>query len=436
MATAAYNSAAGFITSDKEILKRQGVLWNEFKINVVGVSEFAEWVVPAESIDHGHQALNYSGEGGIEAIEVGDADRGHIEAFLASIDVQMDEKQNALDEGHSGSPRRRLAIRGDARTIAYASWPAPQRVTTRVDAFVYVNESVSNVEPALDYLFSALMNDSCSFGPVLVRILSRVSNSVETVATRLGFRRAVAQGSTDRGSFHKVCLGRVVCEENWIEISSSLEQRVQLGLPRVPPDFQGANTPVAVTSPNNTVLSLPLHEFEELVGPALLLLNNRRGAIIPIRKKYADRLLDTSVQHPLFPYEASLLPTRTYYSQIAAMSVLEQGTILCFYESRTGRGSGSLIACARSVANWIGTPDAEEDWVRRGGVLSADELDDIAGEDRRCITRFDMVMKFRNPVPLNRLRELGCDDGSSFVTSKRISHQQLISLIDEGQPYV
>ena len=228
----------------------------------------------------------------------------------------------------------------------------------------------------------------------------------------------------------------MLCEENWSEISSLLAQRVQLELPRIPPDFHGANTLVSVISPRSTALSIPLHEFEELVGPALLLLNNRPAAIIPIRAEYAERLLDTSAQRALFCYEASLLPTRTYYSQIATLPVLGQGTILCFYESKKSGGRGSLIACARSVENWIGVPDTEDESVRRGGVLGANELDVIAKKDRRCITRFDMVMKFRNPVPLVRLRELGCDDGSSFVTSKRIFHQQLTSLIDEGQPYV
>jgi len=436
LATAAYNSAAGFITSDNEILKRQAVLWNKFRVNVVGVSEFAESLVPAEWIDREHRAHNYLGESSIEAIEVREANRDQIEAFFASTDVHMDEQQNALAEGHGGSPRRRLAVLDNARTIAFASWPAPQRVTPTVDVFVYVDESVSDAEPALDCLFSALMKDACSFGPVQLRILSRVSNSLEAVATRIGFRRAVAQGSKDQGSFHKVCVGQVVSEKNWNDISSSLARRVQLELPRTPPDYQGANTLVRVIGPRSTALSIPLHELEELVGPALLLLNNRLGAIIPIRATYAERLLDTSAQRALFCYEARLLPTRTYYSQIATLPILRRGTILCFYESKTGGGSGSLVACARSVENWIGVPETESDSVRRGGVLGAEELDAIAKNERRCITRFDMVMKFRNPVPLDRLRDLGCDDGSSFVTSKRISHHQLTSIIDEGQPYV
>ena len=436
LAAAAYNNAAGFITSDKDILKRQGVLLDKFKLNVVGVSELAESLVPSDWIDREHRAQNYLGESSIEAGEVRETDRGQIEAFFASIDVQIDEQQNALAEGHSGLPRRRLAVFDDARTVAYASWSAPQRVTTNVDAFVYVDESVSDAEAALDCLFSALMSDSCSSGPVLLRILSRVSNPVEVVATRLGFRRSLAQGSKDQGPFHKVCLGQVLFERNWIEISSSLATRMQIELPRIPPDFQGADTRVRVRSACNSDLSVPLHELEELVGPALLLLNDRPSAIVPIRAEYAVRLLDTSAQRALFSYEASLRPTRTYYSQIATLRVLKPGTILCFYESKTSGGSGSLIACARSVENWIGIPEEEADSVRRGGVLDDRELDVIARKDRRCITRFDMVMKFKNPVPLDRLRELRCDDGTGFVTSKRISHQQLTSLIEEGQPYV
>ena len=196
LATAAYNNAAGFITSDKEILKRQSVLWHKFRVNVVGVSEFAKRLVPPEWVDREHLAHNYLGESSIEAVEVREADRGRNEAFLASINVPLDEQKNALEEGHSGSPRRRLAVLGDARTIAYASWPAPQKVTTRVDVFVYVDESVSDAEAALDCLFSALMKDACSCGPVLLRILSHVSNSVEAAADLPPIKR-----STSRVSF-------------------------------------------------------------------------------------------------------------------------------------------------------------------------------------------------------------------------------------------
>ena len=81
MATAAYNSAAGFITSDKAILKRQAVLWNKFRVSVVGVSEFAEWLVPPDLINREHRAHNYLGESSIEAVEVREADRGQIEVF-------------------------------------------------------------------------------------------------------------------------------------------------------------------------------------------------------------------------------------------------------------------------------------------------------------------------------------------------------------------
>ena len=120
LATIAYNRAAGFITSDEKILRRQGVLWDKFRVNVVGVSEFAEWLVPQDWIDREHRAHSHLGGSSIEAIEVSEADRGQIEALFASMDVQMDEQRNALAEGHRSSPRRRLAVHGDAQTIAYA----------------------------------------------------------------------------------------------------------------------------------------------------------------------------------------------------------------------------------------------------------------------------------------------------------------------------
>jgi len=45
-------------------------------------------------------------------------------------------------------------------------------------------------------------------------------------------------------------------------------------------------------------------------------------------------------------------------------------------------------------------------------------------------------MRFANPVTLSRLRQLGCVDGSNFVTSRRISFSQLIAVITEGNPNV
>jgi hypothetical protein len=67
------------------------------------------------------------------------------------------------------------------------------------------------------------------------------------------------------------------------------------------------------------------------------------------------------------------------------------------------------------------------------GVLDEQELSEItAGQQLAAIT-FDNVMKLRRPVGLNKLRELGCVDGSNAVTSRGITPNQLQRVIEEGQ---
>jgi len=45
-------------------------------------------------------------------------------------------------------------------------------------------------------------------------------------------------------------------------------------------------------------------------------------------------------------------------------------------------------------------------------------------------------MKFVRPIGLSRLRAVGCGDRANFVTAKRISYEQAIKLLTEGQPHV
>ena len=55
------------------------------------------------------------------------------------------------------------------------------------------------------------------------------------------------------------------------------------------------------------------------------------------------------------------------------------------------------------------------------------------GEDL-CVTEFDNLLKFRNPVPLARLKEIGCADGANLVTARALSYDSLQKLIEIGEP--
>jgi hypothetical protein len=165
------------------------------------------------------------------------------------------------------------------------------------------------------------------------------------------------------------------------------------------------------------------------------MLPERPGAIVPIRPHYAEQLLDTSTQTHLFPkYEAGLLFQRAYFSSARTLSVLSPGTILFFYESQKDGGRGAVVACGRAVANSIRPPREVSKSVRRRGVLEDATLERIGKAGSTGVTMFDMVMRFSSPVPLTRLRGIGCADRSNFVTSRSIRYDHMRTILADGQP--
>ena len=78
------------------------------------------------------------------------------------------------------------------------------------------------------------------------------------------------------------------------------------------------------------------------------------------------------------------------------------------------------------------TADQVNPDMKRRGVLDAGGFKHIGVSESKLVTAFDNIMVFRKPVPLNKLREIGCADGANFVTAKRIEPHHLKKIIDEG----
>lgn len=436
LATAIHHRAAGFVTSEKAILRCQRLIRERFELDVVGPTELAEALTPAEWTGHEHVTAGPSAEPEIVGSEVREEERQTVERFLGSLGVNTRTVADALAAGHRGSPRRRLIIAQADGVHAFASWDAPQRVTPCVDAFLFAGPEAGTSEAAVDHALFVLMRDACSHGPTVVRLCARTADVlVERLAASCGFRPTTVSKQSVVCTYQKICLGKAVSETNWATVREALIQLASVELPQQPPKYRGPGTPIPVVSPQSIALCLPLHELEELLGPALLLLPERPAAIVPIRPNYAAQLLDTSPQSYLFPkYEAGLLFQRVYFSSARALSALSPGTILFFYESKKDGGRGAVVACGRATAASIRPLQDVAKSVRRRGVLEDGSLKKIGQHGGTGVTMFDTVMKFSVPVPLGRLREIGCADGSNLVTSRRIRHDQMRTILAHGQP--
>jgi GNAT superfamily N-acetyltransferase/predicted nucleic acid-binding protein len=438
LVAAVHNKAAWFVTSERAILRCRKAVWERFGVDVVGVTELAQALSPAEWNRNYELKARRSTGTEICAVALQENERSAAEQFLTSAGVDDAVLRDALAPGYAGSPRRRFVIKVSEQILAYAAWDAPQVISSKVDAFVTAHGTDAAIESGLQCTLLSLMKDACQNGVSLVRILAVPGSTIlRQAATSAGFRPIAGAERPNCEWFQKVCLGQVVIEDNWESARQQLLSRAKVELPAVIPRYAGPQTNVGVVSPQGAGLSLPLHELEELIGPALLLLRGRPGAIVPIRKNYAAQLLDSSLQSSLFPkYEASLLCRRAYLSAISALSATAPGTVLLFYESRHGKGQGAIVACARSVENAISPTHELPASIKARGVLEDKAIEIVGATGRTGVTLFDSIFKFSKPVPLQRLRKIGCVDGTNLVTSRKLSYERLQSILREGVPHV
>lgn len=439
IATAIHHGSAGFITSEKAILRSKQILRERFDLDVIGTSELAEALTPAQWVEHDRVTSRIAAdEGEIAIAEVTEEDRPKAQKFLESLGISGDQVTDALASGHAGCLRRRLLISEGKQVVAFASWDAPQKVNARVDALIFTSVAASRSESALDQILLLLIADVSHHGATVLRLSTAPPSSIfERAVGAIGFRPARVGGQPVTGVFEKACLGRIGTASNWTAVRTQLYQVARITLPVEPPTYEGPRTALTVTSPQGASLWLPLEEVEELLAPALLIVPGRPGAIVPIRRAYAEQLLDSSRQNQLFPkYEASLLFRRAYFSASRTLGLLEPGTILFFYESQKQSGSGAVVACARAIENAVRPPQDISASIKRRGVLEDAPIQEIGHRGKTTVTFFDTVMKFRRPVILSRLRAIGCCDGANFVTAKRISYEHVVKLLTEGQPHV
>ena len=68
----------------------------------------------------------------------------------------------------------------------------------------------------------------------------------------------------------------------------------------------------------------------------------------------------------------------------------------------------------------------------RHGVLDSSELQALTTSESVAVTTFDNVMTLDRPIRLERLREIGCVDGSNLISAKAITPEQLITIVEEG----
>jgi predicted nucleic acid-binding protein/GNAT superfamily N-acetyltransferase len=436
LATTIHHSAAGFVTSDEAILRKRDDLRSKYHIDVVGPAELAELYIPSQWTPTQVDALACGGTT-IEVAEIGEHRRKVGEAFLRSCSWSDDQIRKALAAGQSACPRHRVLVCYGESAIAFASWGPPRPPRSQSAAWLAIAPLHPMGELASDVLVERMARDICATRPACALLQGDTrSRYFRSTAVARGF---VPVGSaTNPSHFEKLCAGGVLSARNWAERNAALAKAIRLMLPERPPGYCGPTTVVEYSLGSGAAQQLPLSAFEVRFGPVILLLPGRPVIVVPIQRAFADQLLGTSDQFSLLPQsEASMWQQKLYLCSPRALAVLAAGAIVFFYESkRQNDGRGAIVAIAQIVRTAIRKKNVLDPAMTRRGVLMPKEIEALSVGEDTALVYFSQIMPLKKPVPMARLRTLGCMDRANFVTARRISEAAACAIIEEGQPHV
>lgn len=432
LATAIAHEAAGFITSEKAILRSRGYLQEQYGIDVVGVSEMAALAEGAGPDDFSRISF-VSSELRLQVRHAERADMAKISELLKRLGVADQLIAEVSADLSSEVAEQRLVLAGE-RPIAFSS---SVKSPGLMQAFVCGDEDSAAIETALEHILDSICRSASHQSPAVVRLrLLSGHSKTRTVATSHGFRPNADQPE-NAAQMQKLCVGRSLNPEDWLSIRSQLRTIAGLSLPQSMPEFIGPSQLLEVSTPTGETISIRLRDLETLLSPVLLLLPKRTGAVVPIRPRFAEDLFGSSAQLKLLESsEACLLRERVYFSDPRTSPLLKESIPILFYESGKGSGRSSIIALARVLRTDLVSKESVLSELLRRGVLSQRALEKMGRSPFLAATSFDNLMHFRKLISLARLRELGFHDPANLITAREIPSDVLTSVIREGQPNV
>lgn len=420
LAQAALARASGYVTSDGRILAGRERLMQQIGIDVASLDEFAS-LLPVES-----PSLEDTYLRGTDC-EMKSAPVESVHGYLEGQGVTASlVAEFAPGPGRLGTWRAR-AITEVGEVVAIGVCITPSNIDAPARVLVHVRPDHVSCDTFADHLLSAQCQEACRSGPVTIELPHIPGQSAVRRAAILRGFLPVPKADT----LIKVALGCPVTSENWTAIARQTRRRTGLRLPETPPDAAGVQFGITVHGPDGRPVTARLASLEDALGPTILAWPGRDGVIVPIARNYADDLLGTSDQLPLFGSpEATFVSRRTYFNSPRAAALMVPGTPILFYESRRSGGRGAIVAAARIVdATVMAKEQVPDDFLRRAVV---EDLEPLSASPDVLATSFDNLLRFPVPVLLDVLRELEAHGSANLQTTTPLTSDRLNTILNLG----
>lgn len=426
LVTVAGHRLRGLITSDETLLRAAPVLQQRYSIEVLSPEQFLlpdSNVVDEEiNVTQGDSTLR------IETVE--EPHEQPVRDLLTRYGVSVSDQQGvwAAAKGQ-GQACSRYGIWHHHELIAYVVWPTQLRKDTIFANAVLEQEHPTSSDAAK--LLLTTVAECLEEQPVAIVRLSFPDQQQQLRSAALSYGY-IGSGS-DSKQLQKIMVNRLVAAQNWSLITGKLASLCGVRLPPEIPPFRNVGQQLEVSVHGEGRSYLSLLDLESVLAPSLLCLPGRTGVLVPIRRRYAEHLLQHLGQGSLLPKErAKLYRQRHYFSDPRTRATFSSGDLMFFYESEKDGGYGGVVAVARVIRAYIRRQEAIETEDLDASVLNDRELEKIGKSPMKTVTVFDNLNKFERPIPRSVLESLGCGASYQLQSSRRLTGDQVQGILQKA----
>lgn len=431
-----HHEITGFITSENAILKASETLLNSFGIEVISPGNVVSIVANNSMVADGELTFLHDGSN-FTITKFEEKDRQDVEGFLIGQGVNKSERKEALDSGVVDRPRQRWLVKYENQVIGFSSWGSDELKNHRMFHLV-VDEQTELAQKLIDHFIEKVMSHLPDSKLSLIILCTALGNDLtRKTAIDRGFRK-VFSSSTELTNHNliKISYKGYISESVWLDFRADIVKIVGYSFPKKMPTYdEFVNTGAVLSSKSgNGVVKLSLFDIETLFSPAVFLCSGRDAVIVPIKRKYVDRLLaESKRQLSLLPSNEALMHVeKAYFKSTRNIRLFSRGDLLLFYVS--GKDGGQEIighgrvtsSCVMDVASAILK-------LQRQGAIEERGLHEIAdsGGNIHAIT-FDNFVFFNTPISYDYLKRNNMISGANLITAERINSTILTNIITKG----
>lgn len=425
LAEAILVGAAGFVTSERAIVRAHADLFEQYRLSVWSTEEFAIFVTPdfveLPANGHAEHDLAFTEEAlSSEAVTFLKA-HGVTDSTIVAF-----QRRDAADKRF-----RYIAAREAKALIAFAAYRAATGPSDPAGLLLVADPRHPATPTALDFLVEHAVRASSLSRPSLIEMVHTDDRPVvRRTAIANGFLAATAR---DDSALRKLTVGTAVTPANWSTLRDRIQRGAGLTLPADCPAFEDDEQEIAVAL-DGRAAAVSLANLESMTAPGLFLLTGRPVVIVPIRRAWSEDLVGGTQLSLLPKPEAAFRSRRVYFASVANQHNLVRGRPIILYESGKQGGRGAAIAVARVASAEAVSKSHAPDALLRAAVVRGSALNDLVTGTTVLAVWFDNIMRFENPVSFQRMETFGMADKTRLVKSHMLKFETAVKIIEAGRP--